>query len=364
MDWVEPFMDDVQHRWDTAPVRARIFDGSERRTVDAALRGLLVGSWTRPLNQPAWQLQDLLRGADLLLAAPAGQTASIVGDLWRVGSHLQVFAQRHGYDLSPREHVQSMRNGAVLWLMRRLQGEGPELPDALCAYCHLYPLADNALDRVDPQRDTHAFLDALDRTIDGSNHEPALGKRGRAITHAIRTTIADDPVVARSLQALNDAQRAALSLRGALAFPRRLALALRKGGTSVLVDSMLCGKDVDSMEARAAFRLGAALQLLDDMEDEAEDRAEGRRTAVAAAADAAVLQHKTIALLTDAIGELDANAIPLTQVMQTAAVLCVLMAHRAVPAPEMTQRLPQPLPVYQQLATIAHTGRGLWPAYL
>jgi|GEM_PF-132204 len=228
-------------------------------------------------------IRDFARDARLM---PAEQ-------LDRIGSEA-LFAvtedflrQAHAFDaqLTPEDRFQALRNVWIMNLLQQILGQPVSLTPAMVGYSLLYPFTDNWLD--DPaisEGAKRAFCSRLARRLAGeclaasSEHEQAVFALVAKIEQVFPR--ARFPGVYHSLLAIHRGQMASLRLQGREAVPQRriLETSLAKGGASVLADGYLVAGTLDRATADFCFGYGAALQLIDDLQDLDDDRRAGHRT--------------------------------------------------------------------------------------
>lgn len=201
---------------------------------------------------------------------------------------------------------QALRNQWVFNSIQAFCGRPVSLTPSSFAYSMLYPLTDNRLDVPDhPAEERASLVRWLSSRLSGG----LIGER-QDDRHAPIARLLDMidgefprpgyPDVHRSLRAIHDAQKQALSLDAAAnqgREPELLMLTLAKGGTSVLVDGYLVAGTLDEIRGEAFFGYGVLLQLIDDLQDLDEDGAHGHSTPFKRAGAGSALERQTNKLL-------------------------------------------------------------------
>ncbi|HXY38202.1 MAG TPA: hypothetical protein VEQ10_00945 [Vicinamibacteria bacterium] len=201
-------------------------------------------------------------------------------------------ARRFDAGVRPDEVGQALRN---VWIGNSLQMllELPvRLSPSLFGYSMLYPWTDNLLD--DPgltQAAKAAFNLRLGARLAGGAVRPE-GRHERQVFELVARVESEHerrqrPDVYDSLLAIHRAQVASLRQQQPAAAMGRgplLAIAVEKGGTSVLADLHLVAPSVGEAEAAFAFGYGVFLQMLDDLQDVRADTEKGHATLFSTAA--------------------------------------------------------------------------------
>lgn len=195
-------------------------------------------------------------------------------------------ARRFDPSLDVADIYQAGRNVLTANLLQRLLGLPVQLTPAIFGYSLLYPYSDNVLDDPGLTSAAKQAFDARFRRRLLGEALPSSAPRAAAIDRAI-ALIEDQyprdawPQVYASLLAIHRAQSLSVQLqqRGLSPFEHDvLGLTFAKGGASVLADACLAAGHLSPAAVRFAFRLGAFLQLADDLEDVGADRRAGRLT--------------------------------------------------------------------------------------
>lgn len=208
-------------------------------------------------------------------------------------------------EMPDREIHQALRNQWVFNSLQAFCGRPASLSPSSFAYSMLYPLTDNRLDAPGVSADERtAFVRWLSARLSGT----AMGGEGDPYGQIARLLdmIVEEfprgrfPDVHRSLLAIHNAQKQALSLHAGAEEDREqalLLLTLAKGGASVLVDGYLVNGTLDEVSGEAFFGYGVLLQLIDDLQDLDEDSAHGHSTPFRRAGSGTMLERQTNKLL-------------------------------------------------------------------
>jgi len=223
--------------------------------------------------------------------------------------------------LTPEELFQALRNVWIAGSVELYLGHEPEsvaLTPSVFAYSLLYPYTDNLLDAPDIASEVKLHVyDRFGRRLRGE--ALAAQDEREAVLFALVERIegqyppAAYPDLHRSLVAIHAAQRASLmqhEVRGdgpgcrdtlledaGLGDLELLHVSIRKGGASVLADGYITAGTLASHDADFLFGFGAALQLMDDLQDVREDRARGHATIFTRALDAGPIDGPACRLL-------------------------------------------------------------------
>ena len=194
--------------------------------------------------------------------------------------------------LSSGDIFQACRNVWVANGLQKLLGLPVRLTPAIFAYSLLYPYTDNYLD--DPESTDEVkqgFNGRLRSRLEGRDTAPANAREKTIFDLVSKIEGGFDrarhPQVYESLLAIHRAQAASLRLLrsdGPATEPDIVAIALEKGGTSVVADGCLAAGYLSPAQIEFLFGFGAYLQLMDDLEDVVEDGEAGLRTICSRAA--------------------------------------------------------------------------------
>ncbi len=257
------------------------------------------------------------------------------GGFDRVGNDFMKAAREFDARLTAADVFQACRNVWVANGLQALLGLEVRLTPSIFAYSLLYPYTDNYLD--DPAASGEAkagFSASLHRRLAGAVEEPADPREetifGLVATIEGEFDRARYPQVFESLLAIHDAQeRSVRLLRSDEPVPETeaLAIALEKGGTSVLADGCLVAGALDPAQVEFLFGFGAFLQLMDDLEDVEEDIRAGVMTIFARRAKKGNLDPVTDRLLAFGVRILEGlapfaagNAEPLQELIRSSLV--------------------------------------------
>jgi len=188
--------------------------------------------------------------------------------------------------LSSGDVFQACRNVWVANGLQKLLGLPVRVTPAIFAYSLLYPYTDNYLD--DPATTDEVkqgFNGRLRSRLEGGDVAPANAHE-KTIFDLVSRIEGDfdrarHPQVYESLLAIHQAQARSLRLLrsdGPATELDTVAIALEKGGTSVVADGCLAAGRLDPGQVEFLFGFGAYLQLMDDLEDVVEDGEAGLRT--------------------------------------------------------------------------------------
>lgn len=227
------------------------------------------------------------------------------GGFDRAGNEFMKAAREFDARLTAADIFQACRNVWVANGLQALLGLAVKLTPAVFAYSLLYPYTDNYLD--DPAASGEAkrsFGARLHLRLAGSAEEPA-DPREKTIFGLVGMIEGEfdrvrHPQVFDSLLAIHDAQERSLRLLGSaepVSEAEALAIALEKGGASVLADGCLVAGALSPARVEFLFGFGAFLQLMDDLEDVEEDVRAGLMTIFARRAKRGNLDPTTDRLL-------------------------------------------------------------------
>ena len=192
---------------------------------------------------------------------------------------------------------QALRNVWIGNSLQMLMGLPVRQSSSLFGYSMLYPWTDNLLDDPRLTRAAKAAFNLrLGARLAGQPAEPQGRHERQVFALVARVESEHDrrrrPDVWDSLLAIHRAQVASLRQQrptGVLRREELLAIAVEKGGTSVLADLHLVAPAVSEAEAAFAFGYGVFLQMLDDLQDVRGDGEKGHLTLFSAAAAEAPL---------------------------------------------------------------------------
>lgn len=171
--------------------------------------------------------------------------------------------------------VQASRNAVVMHNIQLLLGCSAELTPSIVGYSLIYPYSDNLLDDPSiPAATKHGFGARLEARLAGRSIEP-VGAVENAIWRLValiegQYARASFPQVYEALLAIHGAQGQSVRLLERDASPYEvdvLGISIEKGGASVLADGCLVAGSLSPAQAAFLFRLGAFLQLGDDLQD-------------------------------------------------------------------------------------------------
>jgi len=295
---VQGFVGEATDLWwgdGAAPGRPlpRIFVGKEQadneRHLQRLVDGLLAAFQKPPRGEAERQtMQERLTAQfSQLIHCVLGPGSLEVLPADRFSQVLRAFVQqarRFDPTLSAEDIFQAGRNA---WTMNGLQwllGLAVDATPSVVAYSLLYPYTDNTLDDPAlPQDVKLAFNERFRRRLEGELLPPADAHE-RPIFALIdliegQYPRAAYPQVYESLLAIDRGQSRSMRLLRRNASPYEvdvLGISLEKGGTSVLADGYLVAGSLTPIQAQFAFRYGAFVQLVDDLEDVQQDLAAGR----------------------------------------------------------------------------------------
>jgi len=254
----------------------------------------------------------------------------------------------HEFDptVSREDTFQASRNVWTMNGVQRMLGLPVRMTPSVFAYSLLYPYTDNALDRPDVSEE--AKLRANDRfgrrlAGEGVRAETADEDKLFRLVEKIEAEYsrATAPQVYESLYAIHDAQARSVRLMRRDEPPYGvdvLAIAIEKGGASVLADGYLVAGSLTLPQARLLFGLGALLQLGDDLQDVEDDRAKGLATIFSQTAHRWPLDRLTNRLFHFRAGVLEhlacldaPEAMPLADLMRVATFHLILDAAASTP---------------------------------
>ncbi len=184
-------------------------------------------------------------------------------------------ARRFDPGLDLVDVVQASRNAVVMHNIQTLLGRPAELTPSIIGYSLIYPYSDNLLDDPTiPLAGKRGFGARLAARLSGKGPAP-VGPQENAIWRLVALIESQYPrgsfpQVYDSLLAIHNAQSRSVRLleRGAAPYEVDvLGISLEKGGTSVLADGYLVAGTLPPAQAAFLFRLGAFLQLGDDLQD-------------------------------------------------------------------------------------------------
>jgi hypothetical protein len=257
------------------------------------------------------------------------------GGFDRSGNEFMTAAREFDARLTAADIFQACRNVWVANGLQALLGRDVRLTPSVFAYSLLYPYTDNYLD--DPAASEEAkrsFSSRLHRRLAGADEEPT-DPREKTIFGLVgmiegEFDRARYPQVFESLLAIHDAQeRSVRLLRSGEPVPETeaLAIALEKGGASVLADGCLVAGALVPAQVEFLFGFGAFLQLMDDLEDVEEDIRAGVMTIFARRAKRGNLDPVTAGLLAFGVKVLEGlapfaagNAEPLQELIRSSLI--------------------------------------------
>ncbi len=214
-------------------------------------------------------------------------------------------ARRFDPSIRAEEVYQALRNVLIVNSIQAYLGLDIAMTPSAFAYSLLYPYTDNHLDDNSvADADRGRFLADVRKLLSGekvSLSGPLLMKVARLISMIDEEHPRSSfPDLHESLLAIHAAQERSItghSRAGGTPDESLLALSVEKGGTSVLADAYLAAGDISDEAAEFMVGYGAALQLIDDLQDMAEDRANSHRTVFTCLAPGRPVEETTNRLL-------------------------------------------------------------------
>jgi hypothetical protein len=231
-----------------------------------------------------------------------GEAREILDSFGNAGDDFSQRARKLDPSLSPDDLYQALRN---VWIFNSLQAaEGLDVsctPSCL-AYSLLYPYTDNILDSVSlTAASKREFLAGLELRLRGMGTDRFAGAYPK-INRCVGMIEEEFPrdlfrQVYEGILSIHEAQVRSLLQHGSA--PQRAIrdITIAKGGTSVLADACLVSGSCDEDMLRFAFDFGAALQLVDDLQDAGNDFRHGHHTLFSHISQAAELERETTCLI-------------------------------------------------------------------
>ncbi len=228
-------------------------------------------------------------------------------DYLSVGIEFIQQAREFDPSLSGESLFQALRN---IWIINSLQtylGKQATLTRSTMAYSLLYPYTDNLLDDPDlPKRTKDVYAAQVGNVL--------LGRKPITPTKNLEKVIMlvemieqeypreDCPAVYESLLAIHRGQERSLEeqrgdSRHLVSEADLLDISIEKGGTSVLADGYIAAGVLSNKMIAFSFGLGAALQLIDDLQDMRQDCTNGHQTIFTKQASRTGLERTTNRLL-------------------------------------------------------------------
>lgn len=207
-------------------------------------------------------------------------------------------ARRFDPSLSDEDIGQALRNLLIVNSIQMYLGGDITVSPSAFAYSLLYPYTDNYLDDNSiPAEKKRQFLVDVRKLLTGESVPPShdLIRKIADLVSIIESEYprASFPDVYGSLLAIHDAQEKSLLEHHGLHGDDILTISIEKGGTSVLADACLVTGTLSSGTAEFMFGYGAALQLIDDLQDIGEDRRDSHSTLFTRQASQASLEGTT-----------------------------------------------------------------------
>jgi hypothetical protein len=224
------------------------------------------------------------------------------------------------FDRSLREEEiqQALRN---LWVFNALQVmfKGVLLFQAgAFAYSLLYPYTDNFFDDPKisrPRKQT--FGDWISKRLSGDGAGAGAGVARKV--HRLINLIEDEyprseyPLVYEGLQAIHDAQLAAMEDLRDISVESIVWRSVQKGGTSVLADALLVSGALNPLEIEFSFRFGVLLQFIDDLQDGKDDGMNRDVTLFSSGRRRAEVNDSARRLIHFLFGTFDEGAVPVSR---------------------------------------------------
>lgn len=280
------------------------FDRSQQRRGEAATRRL-VADFQRDLRRPPGgqaerlALEARLReavsrfGEEHLGWSPSYRRLLLSDGITATTADFAREARAVDPEMGEEDLFQALRNVWIANSIQMLLDQEVRLTPGVFAYSMLYPLTDNFLD--DPE-----VSPAAKRALNRRLGRRLAGRPGAARDRRERDVFAmveriegefpreGYPGVYRSLLAIHRGQVQSLRQQGGLPPAPGvdlLAVAVEKGGTSVLTDGYLVAGELSPRLAEFLFGYGVFLQHLDDLQDARRDRDARHATLFSVAVD-------------------------------------------------------------------------------
>jgi len=202
---------------------------------------------------------------------------------WKCSLQFIQDARRFDPSISSEDIGQALRNLLIVNSIQAYLGMEITVGPSAFAYSLLYPYTDNHLDdnSVSAAEKRH-FLADVQKLLQGERASPSkpLVRKVADLISMIESEYprASFPDVYGSLLAIHRAQEKSLLEHHGPDDEDILAISIEKGGTSVLADACLVTGTVPAGTAGFMFAYGAALQLIDDLQDISEDRRNSHST--------------------------------------------------------------------------------------
>jgi hypothetical protein len=241
------------------------------RQAPSPQRDIAKRAWTARLGTELLRLDDDSH-TELFVTAFLDTGARFARELLQPGRRL-----RHA-DL-----FQAVRNAWVVNIVQRLFRIDACTSDDVVAYSLLYPHTDNWLD--DPTIPADAKANAnrrIAQRLRGAVFEP--GDEYERIFVQLFSIVEKAhprlccPDLYACLSALHTAQERSLLQRPDCSDANLMRITIEKGGLAVIADGLLVKGRVDTADRTLLFRIGALLQLVDDLTDLSEDADTGTDT--------------------------------------------------------------------------------------
>lgn len=186
--------------------------------------------------------------------------------------------------LSLEDLGQAQRNYMVYAIFRELNGLPQKCTSAIFGYSMLYPFTDNFIDGQEKSREEKAHFNRLiadklsGRAFEAVSEEE---KQTARLLAAVEEDYGREDEIFKGLLLMLEAQKDSQRQQDAgeaVTGEQALAISIRKGGLSVLIDRYFVNRPMTESDLFFYYGFGFLLQLCDDLQDISEDRKNGSRT--------------------------------------------------------------------------------------
>lgn len=312
------------------PASVRIFSGAEQADRQQRVEALIHD--VERSGSPASAKSAVKRFASGAEGEELGSLRSHSDDFSRASREFVERAGKFDRSLREEEIQQALRN---LWVFNALQlmfTGRVSFQAGSFAYSLLYPYTDNFFD--DPgisHLRKQAFGDWISRRLSGDGVESDTGAARKV--HLLIRMIEDEyprnnyGLVYEGLQAIHDAQLAAMEDLRDGSMERIVWRSVQKGGTSVLADALLLSGSLKPHEIEFSFRFGVLLQFIDDLQDGKDDGRNRDVTLFSSGRRRAEVHDSARRLIHFLFGTFDEGAVPVSEESRR---LCEMMRRSCI----------------------------------